>query len=284
MAGPARFLLIGELLNPSYARARRAFEARDLERCRELALHQARLGAGVLSVNLGAGREEEERDRLEFLARLVPALQEAVDLPLSFDSPRLELQERGLAAYDRAKARGEPALVNSLAPGREAPAEWIRLIRAHGARVVVMAAGPAAAGPRCAMEVVETACALAERLRSEAGRRPEDLFIDPGLPPFEPGRPEAVRASLEALALLSGDPRLRGCRRMVGLSNLSCRLPREERTAIENAYLTLALRAGLDTVLGNPERRYRTLPEGHPALRGLEELLGGRGRPGAWRV
>jgi 5-methyltetrahydrofolate--homocysteine methyltransferase len=65
----------------------------------------------------------------------------------------------------------------------------------------------------------------------------------------------------------------------VGLTNFSFGTPKAIREGLESAYLTLAVEAGLDFVLGNPEKRLQTLAPDDRYVRVLSEALEA-GRPG----
>ena len=280
--------VIGELINHSFARARRAWESRDLGRYQELARLQKERGARFLTVNIqGTSRLAIDRDELAgFLPRLVPALQEAVDLPLSFDSPDLEYHRLALGAYDRRKANGEAPIVNSLSSSRARLEEWIALVREEDTRVMVMASEGFGAGgdnrPNATSgEVHRTARWFAERLFAEGGRRPDQVIVDPGLCPIASDVEGRANTVLDALAAMSGDPDLHGVHYSIGLTNFSFGLPRELRLPIESAYLALAARNGLDMFLGNPEKDYHVSAGGDPVLVALTEALAaGRPAPG----
>jgi cobalamin-dependent methionine synthase I len=64
----------------------------------------------------------------------------------------------------------------------------------------------------------------------------------------------------------------------VGLTNFSFGVPKQIREGLENAYVTLALRGGLDFVLGNPEKALRPLEESSKFLRVVRDALAA-GRP-----
>ena len=55
-------------------------------------------------------------------------------------------------------------------------------------------------------------------------------------------------------------------------------MPKAIREGLENAYITLALEAGLDFVLGNPEKRLRTLEGDSKFLTVVRDALAA-GRP-----
>ena len=82
------FQLIGELINNSYARARRAWNKRDVEGYQRLAKLQTDLGASYLTVNLDGTQKLRVRpeEMIEFAPQVVPAMQEVSSLPLAFDN------------------------------------------------------------------------------------------------------------------------------------------------------------------------------------------------------
>src|SRR5688572_7996522 len=113
------FKLIGELINNSFARARKAFQARDVGKYQELARLQSELGASFLTLNIDGTQTMRVRkeEMLAFLPDLVPALQEATNTPLSFDNPGIEFHIEALKLYKR-NGSNQPIL-NSLAASRE---------------------------------------------------------------------------------------------------------------------------------------------------------------------
>jgi 5-methyltetrahydrofolate--homocysteine methyltransferase len=83
---------------------------------------------------------------------------------------------------------------------------------------------------------------------------------------------------LDAMRLIRSDQDLDGIHISVGLTNFSFGTPKEIREGLESAYLTLAVRAGLDFVLGNPEKDLRTLESDDRYVQVLSEALE-TGRP-----
>ena len=73
-------------------------------------------------------------------------------------------------------------------------------------------------------------------------------------------------------------PDLAGVHLSVGLTNFSFGMPRDMRESVESAYLTLAVEAGLDFVLGNPEKNLHLLERDDKFVRGIEAALEA-GRP-----
>src|ERR1019366_9914104 len=87
------------------------------------------------------------------------------------------------------------------------------------------------------------------------------------------------RATLEAVRVIGADPELSGVHMMGGLSNIGQQLPPKAadgsdlKHCLENAFLTLAVPYGFDTVLGTPWRGYHPLPEDNSVLSTYKNFL-----------
>ena len=105
----------------------------------KLAKLQERLGSDCLTVNIDGTQaiQVKPAEMLEFLPKLVPALQEATKLPLAFDNPSAAFHRKALSLYDR--SRGPAPVLNSLAASREHLDEMISLVKEFDTRVIVMA-------------------------------------------------------------------------------------------------------------------------------------------------
>ncbi len=276
--------IIGELMNNSYARARNAFTARDLEGYRQLARRQSELGADYLTLNLdGTQRIQVRRqEMLDFLPDVIPAIQEAAQAPIAFDNPSVEYHKVALRHYDRKKS-GAPIL-NSLAASREHLEEMIELVKHYDTLVIVMASEMFVPGgtAQCLnpQDSHRAAKYFVELLATKAGRRNDQIIIDTGLAPVGADTYGLVNTGLDAMRLISADPDLKGVHMIVGLSNFAWGTPREVRDELEKAYLTLGMNAGLDFALANPEKSPAPLPGDHPMAAKLREALE-LGRPAA---
>ena len=281
---PARLQIIGELMNNSYARARRAFTDRNVRDYQHLARLQAGLGVRFLTLNLDATQRLPVRreEMLAFLPEVIAAIQEATPVPLSFDNPSVEYHRVALRHYDRRK--GGAPVVNSLAASRERLDELLELIAAYDTHAVVMASERVVAGgtAQCLRPAEAHAAAkhFVELLVTRAGRRPDQILIDPGLAPVGADTYGLVNVSLDAMRRIRADPDLAGVHLMVGLSNFAWGTPRGVREQLENAYLTLGVEAGLDFALANPEKAPGALPPDHPMVGRLRAALAaGRAAP-----
>ena len=280
--GPRPFKLIGELMNHSFARARRAWAKRDVAAYQKLAKRQDELGANALTVNLDGTQQLRVRpeEMIDFIPDIVPALQDATTLPLAFDNPWIGFHRKCLEVYD--PKRSGPAIFNSVAASRQDLDAMYELIREYDTRVIVMASEKfvEGGGSQCflAEEVYRTAKDFVELLAEKAGRTNDQIIIDPGLAPVSADTYGLVNMGLDAMKLIRADPDLKGVHISVGLTNFSFGVPQEIREGLENAYITLALEAGLDFVLGSPEKDLHPLKPDDRHLEVVVQALG-EGRP-----
>jgi len=85
-------LVVGERINTSRKSILKAVEERDNRFIQEEAVRQVKAGANIIDVNAGTMREKE----VASMEWLVKTVQEAVDVPLSVDSPDSAAVEAGL--------------------------------------------------------------------------------------------------------------------------------------------------------------------------------------------
>jgi 5-methyltetrahydrofolate--homocysteine methyltransferase len=274
--------IVGELMNNSYARARKAFTERDPAGYQALAKLQSDLGADFLTLNLdGTQRIQVRRqEMLDLLPEVIPAIQEATSTPIAFDNPSVEYHKIALRHYDRQK--GGAPILNSLAASREHLDEMIELVKHYDTLAVVMASETFVPGgsaqcldPR---DSYRAAKHFVELLVTKAGRRNDQIIIDPGLAPVGADTYGLVNIGLDAMRLIAADPDLKGVHLIVGLSNFAWGTPKTVREDLEKAYLTLGMEAGLDFAIANPEKSPGPLPKDHPMVAKLREALDA-GRP-----
>lgn len=277
------YKLIGELMNNSFARAARAFAGRDLAAYQQLACLQAELGADYLTLNIDGTRSMRVKpaEMLAFLPDLIPAIQEATSVPLAFDNPSVEYHRCCLSAYDRSKSG--PPILNSVAASRENLDEMFELVAEYDTLVVGMASEKCVpeGSAQClsAGDVHAAARWLVDELVEKAGRSCDEIIIDPGLAPVGADTYGLVNMSLDAMRRIRSDADLAGVHISVGLTNFSFGVPKRIRDGIESAYLTLALEAGLDFVLANPEKQLERLDHDDQYYRLVAAALE-CGRPG----
>ena len=285
-----RLHIIGDLINNAYARARNAFRARSVEGYQALATGQTALGCEWLDVNIDGTQQIQVRpqEMLGFLPDLIPALQAVSPLPLCIDNPSISYQRVALEHYDRGRAGGKPPIVNSIAASRERLEEMIELVKAYDAMVIVVVSERFVEGgtSQCFSpeDVHAAARHFVERLAVQAGRRPDQILLDPGLAPVGADTYGLVNMGLDAMKLIRADKDLAGVHLSVGLSNFAWGTPKHIRHDLEKAYLTIATAAGLDFSIANPESDPTPLPEGHETVKRLRHALEqGRAAPGEER-
>jgi len=269
--------LIGERLNPGFASSKALLEQEDIKGLQELAVSQVQKGAHYLTINVG----DKATSDPSFLVKFIEAVQDVVNVPLSFDYPHRSVQEMCLKTYKPEKARGRKPIVNSVT---ELRLDMLGLLKIQPFRLVLMASerleNRQALANRTAEEVAQTAKRLARRIVSEdCGLTLDDLLIDVSLCPVASDSEGHTRRAVEAIHLIGCDPELRGAHLMVGLSNLGILLPKVSldggrlSTKLESAFLTLTVPHGLDTILATPGRDYQILPEDDLVLRGFKEAI-----------
>jgi 5-methyltetrahydrofolate--homocysteine methyltransferase len=274
--------IIGELMNNSYARARNAFTARDVKGYQNLARIQTDLGAAYLTLNVDGTQQIQVKmaEMLAFLPDVIPAIQAVTSTPISFDNPSVEYHKVALKHYDRKKSG--PPILNSLAASRTHLEEMVELVKHYDTLAIVMASEHFAEGgsSQCLnpQDAHRAARHFVELLVTKAGRRTDQIIIDPGLAPVGADTYGLVNIGLDAMRLISADPDLKGVHLMVGLSNFAWGTPKGIREDLEKAYLTLGMEVGLDFALCNPEKAPGPLPPDHPVVGKLRAALE-QGRP-----
>lgn len=282
---PPKLNVIGELINNSYARARKAFTERNVKDYQLLAKLQSDLGVRYLTLNLdGTARiQVKMEEMLAFLPDVIAAIQEVTAVPISFDNPSVLYHQVALKHYDRSKSG--PPILNSVAASRGRLDEMIELVAAYDTNVIVMASEHVVPGGTSQCLRAEDSHAAAkhfvELLVTKAGRRPDQIIIDPGLAPVGADTYGLVNIGLDAMRMIRHDPDLRGVHFIVGLSNFAWGTPKGVREQLEKAYLTLGMEVGLDHALANPEKNPEPLPADDPMVAKLREALEqGRARDG----
>ena len=268
--------IIGERINPGFKSTKALFDNSDLPGIQALAVKQAEAGASCLNVNIGARALTDP----VFLAEAIQAIQAVVTLPLSFDVPSVQTHELCLQTYDPARAGGALPIINSITEHR-----WdaMSLYRQRPFRVIVMAServeDGVARNNKSAAEIAGTAKRAALRLQHDHGMALDDIIIDLSVSAIIADTEGLNRATLEAVKLIGGDPQLKGLHMMGGLSNIGQQLPPKAadgsdlKHQLENAFLTLAVPYGFDTVLGTPWRGYAPLPEDNYVLKAYQNFL-----------
>ena len=269
-------IIIGESINDSVPSTKKLFDENDVPGLLGLARSQDEKGASYIDVNVGLRSPE-------FMADLVRRIQSVSAKPLSIDTPDPAIAEAGLRAYDLARAGGRRPILNSISPLR---LQMFDLRAVQPFIPILMSSERFETGAGCgsmnrtAEETRQTARALLEETRRRIpGFSNDQAIIDPGIVPIGGDCEGQLKRVLETLALIHGDPFFAGVHMSVGLSNFTVMLPSKRKDGspvkgpLESAFLTLAMPRGLDMIIGSMARKYELLPEGHPALVCLQDIL-----------
>jgi 5-methyltetrahydrofolate--homocysteine methyltransferase len=272
--------IIGERINPGFKSTKALFDNQDIAGIQALAVRQAEAGAAYLNVNIGARALTEP----QWMADVIRAIQEVVTVPLSFDFPSRKVQEICLQSYDAAKAGGQLPIVNSITEHRW---DLMDLYGRFKFKVILMASErmedvdgvKVAKSNKTADDIYATARRGALRLMQDYGMPADDIFIDMSVSAIIADTERLNRGTVDAIKLIGQDAELSGVHMMGGLSNVGQQLPPKAvdgsdlKHSLENAFLTLTVPHGFDTVLGTPWRGYAPLPEDHYVLQAYRNFL-----------
>lgn len=280
MTGNFDIKIIGERINPGFKSTKALFDNEDLPGIQALAVKQARAGAAYQNVNIGARALTDP----QWMARVIEAIQEAVTTPLSFDFPSKKVQEICLSTYSATKANGELPIVNSITEHRW---DLMELYGPYRFKVILMASERVEDGiaksNKTAEEIHGTARRAALRLKHDHGMPLDHIFIDMSVSAIIADTESLNRGTVDAIRMIGADPDLKGTHMMGGLSNIGQQLPpravdgSDLKHSLENAFLTLNVPHGFDTVLGTPWRGYAPLPEDNYVLAAYRNFLEQRG-------
>jgi len=280
MSNDFKIRIIGERINPGFKSTKALFDNQDIPGIQALAVKQAEAGASWLNVNIGAQALTDP----DWMATVIQAIQQVVTVPLSFDFPSKKVQEVCLKVYDPAKAGGELPIVNSITEHRW---DLMELYGPYRFKVILMASERLeevdgqikALGNKTADEIYGTARRCALRLINDYGMPADHIFIDMSVSAIIADTEGLNRSTVEAIKKIGSDPDLKGVHMMGGLSNIGQQLPPKAvdgsdlKHSLENAFLTLTVPHGFDTVLGTPWRGYEHLADDHYVLSTYRNFL-----------
>jgi cobalamin-dependent methionine synthase I len=278
--------IIGESINDSVPSTHALFEENNLDGIVELARTQAASGAAYVDVNVGPRSPQ-------FMAEVIRKIQGHISAPLSIDTPDIAIAAAALEAYDVERAGGRIPILNSISEGRLG---MFDLYQKHPFKpILLVTEGLNAAGE---MVLNKTAPQIHATARSivgvAAGHIPrfsnEKVILDPGIMPIGSDSSGDFKRLMDALGLIHQDPELSGVGISVGLSNFTSMLPAKRgdgspsRGPLESAFLTMAMPLGLNTIIGSTKRQYSVLPDDHPAMQCVKDVLALQGVEAVMRV
>ncbi|MDO8545047.1 MAG: dihydropteroate synthase [Opitutaceae bacterium] len=276
---PPELHVIGELMNNSYGRARKAWQARHVAGYQELAKIQTDLGVSFLTLNVDGTQRLSVtlQEMLDFLPHVIPAIQEVTDVPLSFDNPNVAFHRECLRHYNPAKSKGR-AILNSISISRNNIAEMIQLVREYNLNVIVMASecllpDGSHGSARTVGDILNATKHFVSMLREQAGIANERIIIDPGLAPVASDTSGLINLCLDSIRAIRSEKNLAGIHISVGLSNFAIGAPKPMQVPLERAFLALAMEAGLDFALSNPEKNTVPMSQDEKLVQDLIRIL-----------
>ncbi len=229
-------IIVGERINPTgKKKLQAALKEGSMELVTEFAESQEACGAGILDINMGMGGVDEKA----LMLKAIETVSSVTSLPLSIDSSHVEVLEAALRRYPGR------ALVNSVSYEKEKVDALLPIVKKYGAMFILLPLSDAGL-PKDLKEKISIIEAVQERAFALGFTR-EDIVVD-GLVATVGANKKAALETLETIRYCKG----KGLATICGLSNISFGLP--ERSFVNAAFLTMAIREGLTMAIANPSQ------------------------------
>ncbi|MEK6194475.1 MAG: dihydropteroate synthase [Deltaproteobacteria bacterium] len=231
-------LLIGESLNVISTKIGRAYKERDPKPIQEEALFQKEKGMDYIDINLGPAK----KDGPELMPWVVETVQEVVDdVPLALDTSNIDAIEAAL------KVCKLPPIVNSIMVRPERYERMVPMVAESGADFVALMWGPDGL-PRDENERAALAVELLY-FANEAGIPNEKIWIDGIVTPVNIQQPQAI-SLMEFQGMVEDiSP---GAKSTCGLSNISNGPPDHLRPILNQTYMVMLQKYGMQSVIADP--------------------------------
>ncbi len=231
-------LLLGESLNVISTKIGRAFKERDPKPIREEALFQKEKGMDFIDINLGPAK----KDGHELMPWVVETVQEVVDdIPLVLDTSNIAAIEAAL------KVCKLTPIINSIMCRPERYEKMVPLAAEHNADFVALLWGPEGL-PRDENERAALAVELLY-FANEAGIPNEKIWVDGIVTPVNIQQPQAI-SLMEFQGMLQDIAP--GARSTCGLSNISNGPPDHLRPILNQTYMVMLQKYGMESVIADP--------------------------------
>ena len=229
-------LIISERLNGQFKAVGKALDEKDKKALQDLVLEQVKLGANMLDVNTGPGRDDPAGD----ITWMVETIQEVTDLPICIDTPDPNAMEAGLKAV-----KGK-VMINSTTAEAFKMEKLFPLAAQYNADIIALTLDekgiPNDAPSRGEMALIMITKAM------ESGISTENIYLDPLILPIGAAQDQGKKV-LESLDMFKTlcDP---APKTVVGLSNISNNT--KQRPLINRTYLVMLMAHGLDAAIMDP--------------------------------
>jgi len=231
-------LLLGESLNVISKKIGRAFKERDPKPIQEEALFQKEKGMDYIDINLGPAK----KDGHELMPWLVETVQEVVDdIPLVLDTSNIAAIEAAL------KVCKLTPIINSIMCRPERYEKMVPLAAEHNADFVALMWGPEGL-PRDENERAALAVELLY-FANEAGIPNEKIWVDGIVTPVNIQQPQAI-SLMEFNGMIQDIAP--GARSTCGLSNISNGPPDHLRPILNQTYMVMLQKYGMESVIADP--------------------------------
>lgn len=230
------FLIVGERINPTGKKLLQAqLREGNFDKVLQFAEEQEHDGALILDVNMGMSGIDEKAVMLQ----AIEEVSGVTNLPLSLDSSHVDVLEAALRQYPGR------ALVNSVSLETEKYEKLLPLVKKYGAMFILLPLSDKGLPENIEekKQIIETVLARAYSL----GLERDDVIVD-GLVSTVGANRKAALETLETIRYC----REKGLATICGLSNISFGMP--ERSFVNTAFLTLAIREGLTMAIANPSQ------------------------------
>lgn len=230
------FMIVGERINPTGKKLLQAqLREGNMDKVLQFAEEQEQCGAQILDVNMGMSSIDEKA----MMLRAIEEVSGVTSLPLSLDSSHVEVLEEALRHYPGR------ALINSVSLETEKFEKLLPIVKKYGAMFILLPLSN-----KGLPENIEEKKQIIEKVLERAyslGMNQCDVVVDGLVATVGANR----RAALETLETIRYCKE-KGLATICGLSNISFGMP--ERSFVNTAFLTLAIREGLTMAIANPSQ------------------------------
>jgi 5-methyltetrahydrofolate--homocysteine methyltransferase len=227
-------IIIGERINSTRKQVKESIESRNRQVIVELVQTQESVGSSYLDIN--GGHPTQEADVVKWFMEIA---QETCDLPLSLDSANPEVIGK---AFSWVKKK---PIVNSISLEKDRIEKFLPIVRDHECSVIALLMSDDGV-PTSNKDREQRAEALVGKLL-DIGKKPDEIFVDPCFLAIYTEENAGLDV-LESVRWIRN--RWPGIHISGGVSNASYGLPK--RKWINQAYLVLAIGAGLDAAIIDP--------------------------------
>jgi 5-methyltetrahydrofolate--homocysteine methyltransferase len=229
-------IIIGEKINGTRKKIKEAIANRDKAFIQDLALRQVKAGASYLDVNSGTSPEKEPED----IIWLINSVQEVTDVTLCLDSTNPKALSAGIGAINR------KLMINSLSGEKKSLEEVLPLVCEHQTELIMVPVDDSGI-PNNVEKRLEIIHRLIGMTRN-GGLADEKLYIDPLVTAISTDI-KSGNVTFDTIGRIRKEfPKVHIS---AALSNISFGLP--VRSTINQAFAVLAISAGIDTAIMDPE-------------------------------